>query len=101
MYNVVAQNEQRSLPVTGYTDSRCSTDVDECRGSPCQNGGACVDGVGRFTCVCPPGFEDPVCGTNIDDCASNPCRNGATCTDIVQGYRCQCTSGRIQRREIC
>ena len=33
------------------------TDVNECTGVTCQNGGSCVDGDNSFTCVCQPGYE--------------------------------------------
>ena len=77
----------------GYTDATCSTDLNECRSSPCRNGGLCIDEVGRFRCFCPAGFSDPVCGTNIDECASNPCRNGGTCIDSIDSYQCRCKTG--------
>ena len=38
-------------------------DIDECASSPCQNGGACVDGVNGFTCNCLPGYTDTLCST--------------------------------------
>ena len=37
------------------------SDIDDCVSSPCQNGGACVDGVNSFTCNCKPGYTGPTC----------------------------------------
>ena len=35
---------------------------------PCLNGGTCIDGVAKTTCVCPPGFDGDKCekGRYID-----------------------------------
>ena len=33
----------------------------ECASSPCQNGAACIDGVGVFTCRCTCGFTGVLC----------------------------------------
>ena len=37
------------------------TDIDECLGVVCQNGGICLDGVNEFTCLCASGFEGTLC----------------------------------------
>ena len=37
------------------------SDNDECASSPCQNGGACVDGVNSFACNCLPGYSGATC----------------------------------------
>ena len=31
-------------------------DIDDCKESPCNNGGTCLDGVASYTCACPLGF---------------------------------------------
>ena len=36
--------------------------VDECSSSPCENGGACVDEVGKFRCWCADGYWGNRCG---------------------------------------
>ena len=35
--------------------------VNECRKDPCENGGTCIDGIGRYTCQCEQGFTGPQC----------------------------------------
>lgn len=34
---------------------------DQCRSSPCQNGGSCVDDFGTYTCMCPVGYGGKTC----------------------------------------
>jgi len=34
-------------------------EYDNCWDSPCKNGGTCTDGVGTYTCDCPPEFTGP------------------------------------------
>ena len=36
-------------------------DDDECTSDPCQNGGACVDGVDSYTCACAAGYSGDHC----------------------------------------
>ena len=42
---------------------------------PCLNGGTCIDGVAKTSCVCPPGFD------------GNRCEKGKyVCNMIAQNY---------------
>lgn len=43
----------------GYTGNKCQTEIDECLSSPCENGGTCVDEIGRFECQCLTGTSGP------------------------------------------
>jgi hypothetical protein len=67
--------------------------INDCVGNPCQNGGACVDGVNAYTCTCAAGYTGTNCETNINDCAPDPCQNGAACVDGVNDYSCTCPAG--------
>lgn len=37
------------------------TDIDDCAGVTCLNGGSCVDGVNSFTCRCDVGYTGTHC----------------------------------------
>ena len=39
-------------------------DINDCAKNPCQNHGACIDGVNRYTCRCAAGFIGSVCQTS-------------------------------------
>lgn len=60
---------------------------------PCANDAVCLDGINRFSCVCPGGFTGRFCTVNLDDCASRPCLNGGRCLDLAGGFRCICQLG--------
>ena len=40
------------------------SDIDECAGAPCLNGGTCTDGVNGFTCACVDGYSGDTCATS-------------------------------------
>ncbi|XP_023314181.1 fat-like cadherin-related tumor suppressor homolog isoform X1 [Trichogramma pretiosum] len=39
----------------GYAGERCELDVNECERNPCANGATCLNELGTYRCVCPPG----------------------------------------------
>lgn len=43
------------------TGRDCETDIDECAGAPCRNGGECVDMIAKFKCICPVGYSGTLC----------------------------------------
>ena len=45
------------------------TDIDECASMPCQNGGACIDRVNAYECVCSAGYT----GVNCETSTYHPC----------------------------
>ena len=93
----------------GYTGNNCETNIDECASilcendspcsetldpdsgtTPCKNGGTCVDGIGSFTCQCPPGYTGKSCESITSICASDPCFNGGICNEYIDYYWCGC-----------
>ena len=38
-----------------------SLDIDECKSSPCKNGGTCSDHVNSYTCSCAAGYNGVHC----------------------------------------
>ncbi|KAF7634605.1 hypothetical protein Mgra_00005942 [Meloidogyne graminicola] len=77
--------------------------TDECLilgNDACKNGGICIDGFGKFQCLCPSHFEGKHCELRIDECSlysgtSIGCQNGAKCTNnpTIAGFSCNCTNG--------
>lgn len=63
----------------GWEGRFCSNNIDECKSSPCQNGGACLDKVASFACVCAMGFTGLNCEEEILVCNDSPCKNSALC----------------------
>lgn len=80
---------------------QCEVNEDDCAPQPgsseprCLNGGQCVDGVGRYTCSCPPGFVGEHCEGDVNECRSAPCHGPGTldCVELVNDYRCLCRLG--------
>ncbi|XP_070564053.1 zonadhesin-like [Ptychodera flava] len=48
-------------------DTYC-LEIDECCSDPCKNGGKCIDSIGRYDCLCPPGFDGFNCGQEYGVC---------------------------------
>ena len=74
-------------------DGKTCTKIDDCAGSPCQNGGVCSDLVNDYSCACAPGYDGKTCNNNVNDCAGDPCVNGGVCSDLVNDYSCACAPG--------
>lgn len=79
----------------GFKGVNCETNIEDCLGNLCQNGGTCIDGINSYTCQCPPTFTGEFCETDVDECSVRPsvCQNGATCTNMVGGFSCICVNG--------
>jgi len=58
-----------------------------------MNGGACVDDVNAFNCVCRDGYSGLLCQTLDPTCVSSPCLNGGTCVGGADVYSCTCVTG--------
>lgn len=81
----------------GYEGRHCEIDIDECVDDPCQNGGQCIDGVGRYTCNCTgTGYEGTNCEIDEDECTDIPniCGDLGKCVNMPGSYRCDCMNRR-------
>lgn len=65
----------------------------------CLNGGQCLDGIGRYTCSCPPGFVGEHCEGDLNECLSGPCHSTGSldCVQLVNDYQCHCRLGYTGR----
>ena len=65
----------------GWEGVTCSREVDECEGSPCENGATCIDMLAAFSCTCAPGWTGDTCaqqtvmGTLAETGAHSVCVN--------------------------
>ncbi|XP_056150373.1 protein jagged-2b isoform X2 [Lampris incognitus] len=74
----------------GFSGAYCHENINDCIGSPCRNGGTCIDGVNSFQCFCADGWEGRLCDLNVNECSRNPCKNGGRCVDQVNEFYCEC-----------
>lgn len=92
----------------GFEGQDCSSDIDECRSSPCQHGSTCTDGIGNYTCQCNQrvatvpdgignrtyltGYEGINCEHDVDECLIQPtvCLNGGDCENEPGTFQCKC-----------
>ncbi|XP_021356812.1 fibropellin-1-like [Mizuhopecten yessoensis] len=66
-----AVNECSCMP--GYTGSKCDSNIDDCVGVTCENGGTCIDGIASFNCSCPSLYTGDYC--EKADCVARGCAN--------------------------
>ncbi|XP_041474432.1 fibronectin-like [Lytechinus variegatus] len=67
-----------------------------CTPDPCANGGTCVAGFNRVTCLCRPGFTGPACEQNLY-CAGVQCGSSQVCVN----EQCTCLEGFILQGGLC
>ncbi|MBN3288733.1 DLK1 protein, partial [Polyodon spathula] len=84
----------------GYTGRDCHVKTGPCytNGSPCQNGGSCIDAHGsapHSSCLCPSGFTGDFCELDVDGCESEQCMNGGRCVDHSSDHGCACPEGFV------
>ncbi|XP_055623547.1 protein serrate [Toxorhynchites rutilus septentrionalis] len=83
----------------GWTGPTCEINIDECAEGPCQNGGTCIDMIGKFRCECPPQWTGETCSIDVDECESNvasglgPCINAESCRNLPGSFQCSCLEG--------
>ena len=79
----------------------CFSDINECTSNPCAYGSTCIDGIGEFRCICPPGRTGDRCQTVI---GSKP--RPLSCTFMRRIYEdqsswqhecnsCSCNNGEV------
>lgn len=81
----------------------CEMNLDDCIPSTdpltnepkCFNNGKCVDRIGGYQCVCPPGYVGERCEGDVNECLSDPCdpRGSYNCIQLTNSYRCECRTG--------
>ncbi|XP_066591150.1 sushi, von Willebrand factor type A, EGF and pentraxin domain-containing protein 1-like isoform X2 [Prorops nasuta] len=69
-----------------------------CDGSPCINGGSCVQEDDHFSCECRNNYIGSRCEIFQSPCQASPCLNGGTCYmsyDLLGSltYKCNCRKG--------
>ncbi|VDK22366.1 unnamed protein product [Taenia asiatica] len=79
--------------IAGFEGKVCEREINDCKGSPCQNGGVCEDLVDDFRCNCPPGWKGTFCEQPMLPCDSSPCLNSGVCENTPSGYVCHCPPG--------
>lgn len=77
----------------------CEINVQDCVPGACHNNGTCIDKVGGYDCLCPPGFVGSRCEGDINECLSSPCSSQGTlnCIQMVNGYSCNCKPGYMSQ----
>uniref|UniRef100_A0A3P8WYX9 Slit homolog 1b (Drosophila) n=1 Tax=Cynoglossus semilaevis TaxID=244447 RepID=A0A3P8WYX9_CYNSE len=81
----------------GFHGMFCEVNVDDCPDHGCENGATCVDGVGNYTCLCPPNYTGLLCEEEEGACSPgrNPCKHQSTCISSPAGPRCVCIPGWV------
>ncbi|KAJ7422758.1 hypothetical protein WISP_36714 [Willisornis vidua] len=83
-------------PETEYFYPKYLEISNQCSPLPCHKDGykECIDGKGKYTCVCKPGWRGENCEEDINECVLHPNICGtATCKNTQGKYECECPEG--------
>ncbi|XP_041863872.1 coagulation factor IXb [Melanotaenia boesemani] len=85
----VFENDERTMEFwVSYADG------DQCKPSPCQNGGDCEDGMSSYVCWCKPNFSGKNCEIELTkQCSVNNGRCSHICVMRGQQAVCLCADG--------
>ncbi|XP_053378543.1 uncharacterized protein LOC128548152 [Mercenaria mercenaria] len=73
-------------------DQFSCTDIDDCLGVICENGGSCIDNLGSYTCFCSKGFTGKNCENDVNECSGflhGGCED--ICINTVGSFLCKCS----------
>ncbi|XP_072413292.1 slit homolog 1 protein-like isoform X2 [Chiloscyllium punctatum] len=82
----------------GFQGNTCAINIDDCEENACRNGATCLDGVNKYTCLCPPHHTGDLCEELVDHCSPelNPCQRDPKCAVTAERPRCECNSGSLR-----
>lgn len=77
--------------ITGPT---CDDNIDQCSWNSCGANSTCLEQVGGYQCLCPPGRTGEECLDVVDFCdGGGRCLNEGTCISRGDIFSCQCVPG--------
>ncbi|XP_054856624.1 fibulin-7-like [Eublepharis macularius] len=81
--------------------------INDCASNPCANGGTCMDGTDRYSCLCPSGWSGTTCQAPVYSywatLSNSSFSRQPRCADNLLGSRqCSCDRGfQMQAGGIC
>ncbi|XP_005998138.1 vitamin K-dependent protein S [Latimeria chalumnae] len=99
-YRVGIPNRHPGMDDDSPSDLRtCINEIsNQCSPLPCHEEGyeKCIDGKGKFICVCKPGWTSDTCHEDLDECKDPENPGGGCsqrCSNLVGSFRCLCEDG--------
>nr|CAI5869526.1 unnamed protein product [Callosobruchus analis] len=77
----------------GFTGPDCRINVNDCASSPCGYGATCIDDIGDYKCICPPGKKGKRCNRS---CTWNGHTLEPNMTWQHECNTCVCDAGTVQ-----